>query len=150
MMSIRNLAGALVEVQMMVRNAANMLVPVLVEARDPAGDPTPTQPPAPTFTVSISPSAVTGAVSKSNGANAVTNEATASTTGGVAPFGFAWVSQDGAMTAIAPSAAVTRFSAFIVGGDSAEDTFICTVTDASGATASATVAASVFNYGTAL
>lgn len=104
-------------------------------------------PSASTLVASVAPSSVSGAISRPGVATATTNEATVTVTGGTAPFTYAWVSTDGAMTATAPTLAATRFSASVEGGESASDTFTCTVTDARAQTASAVVMASVYNYG---
>lgn len=149
MISVRTPGGALVNVQPMMRNAGNALVPVTVVSRDPGGNPATTQPPVLAFSLTIDPMAVAGAVNRPSGMAAYTNEAAATALGGVGAFVYAWVSQSGGMTATSPSSATTRFTAFVAGGDVVEDTFTCTVTDATGATASATITATVSNYGMA-
>jgi|GEM_PF-2766895 len=92
------------------------------------------------------PNDVTGAISRPAGGLAQTNESTVAVTGGMAPFSYAW-SSSGTMTATNPSAAATRFTAFVEAGETVGDYFTCLVTDAKGQTATATVAASVSNYG---
>lgn len=93
------------------------------------------------------PASVNGAISRPAGGYAQTNETAVSVAGGTAPFTYAWTSSDGTLGATAPSAASTRFSAFVEAGDTLSDTFECLVTDAKGQTATVTVLASVSNYG---
>lgn len=100
-----------------------------------------------TLAVTAAPGGVNGAISRPAGGNAQTNETVATATGGTAPYEYSWTSNDGVMLPTAASAAATRFSAFVEAGDSLVDSFECLVTDAKGQTATATVAASVSNYG---
>lgn len=107
-------------------------------------DPSPS---ASTMTASASPASVTGAANRTPLTTVTTNETAVTVVGGVAPFTYAWTSDVGDMSPTASTAANTRFTGQIEGGDSVSDTFTCTVTDARGQTATATVSASVYNYG---
>lgn len=100
-----------------------------------------------TLAVAASPDSVSGAISRPGSGIATTNEATASVTGGAAPYTYTWNSSDGVMVATAATSPTTRFSAPVDGGDALFDTFTVLVTDAKGQTATATVLASVYNYG---
>lgn len=104
-------------------------------------------PSAATLAVTASPDGVNGAISRPAGGNAQTNQTVATATGGTAPYTYAWTSNDGVMLPTAASTAATRFSAFVEAGDSLNDTFDCLVTDAKGQTATASVFASLSNYG---
>jgi hypothetical protein len=99
------------------------------------------------LTAAVNPSVVTGAISRPGIATIPTNEATVTAAGGTEPYTYLWTAAEGAMTAVSPTAATTRFTGQAEGGDSASDTFTCTVTDAKAQTATATVQASVYNYG---
>jgi len=150
MMSVRNLSGALIPVQPMMRNPSNALVPVVFGVRDTEGAPIVTQPPVSSVAVTASPSDVNGAASRPGLATVATNETTATATGGTAPYTFFWQSQDGAMSPTAATSATTRFTGQIEGGDTVSDLFTCTATDAKGQVATAQVYASVSNFGKSL
>lgn len=83
------------------------------------------------FKASASPTSVVA-----NGGAAITTASTVTVTGGTAPFTYAWTqpTPDADWTALYPSNASTQFQ--YSGGDPAASTaWICTVTDATGATA---------------
>lgn len=150
MMSARNLSGALITVQPMMRNPSNVLVPVVFGVRGTEGAPVVTQPPVSSVAVTASPGGVNGAASRPGLATVATNETIATATGGAVPYTFLWQSQDGAMLPTAATSATTRFTGQVEGGETISDTFICTVTDAQGQTGAVQVAASVSNYGKSL
>jgi hypothetical protein len=99
----------------------------------------------PALTLAISPSSV-GA----SGGATMTDAATATPTGGLGPFTYAWtlVSNDGVTSpaATSPTTATTRFTGSATDGHSGTATFRCTCTDSLGTTATADVAASWFIF----
>ena len=79
-----------------------------------------------------------------------TQPVTAAAQGGTAPFTFAWTQASGdPATILNPTGAQTAFRFASVGpGDSRGASFVCTITDATGASAQpSTVFASATNYG---
>lgn len=92
--------------------------------------------------LSISPALVSGGHASPNGnGTATTGTATAAVQGGTGPFTYAWaLVSSTAHTVLSPGAAATAFQKGSPGGDPTYSaTYRCTVTDATGATASATV-----------
>ena len=103
------------------------------------------------LTVGLSATFAQGSTNRSTTSSAATRIVTATPAGGVAPYAYAWTRTDGgshAWTIGAPSSASTAFSTTVAPNAEQTATFICTVTDATGATAvSAAVTADVFNDG---
>lgn len=97
----------------------------------------------PTLTASASPDAVSGA----GGATVQTNQATVTPAGGVGPYTYSWActSFSGATApyAVSPSFATTNFRQ----NGSGTATFVCTVTDSLGHTATAAVTATFTSSG---
>lgn len=95
-----------------------------------------------------SPAEVTGLVSSTGNPPVTTSASTASASGGIGPFTYAW-SGTGGWTINSPAAATTSFtSPGVAPGDQANGDFSCIVTDASGATAQTNfVLATVTNLG---
>lgn len=90
------------------------------------------------LSVSIAPDPATGAGS-GGGSETVTSElATATPSGGLAPYTYAWthVSGDAAITITSDTSQSTTFSKFMTPGASTSAVKRCTVTDAYGQTAS--------------
>jgi hypothetical protein len=84
-------------------------------------------------------------------ASVFTNPATiVSVTGGTAPYAYAWVrlSGDVSVTATVPAGPTTQFTAFLPVDGYATAVFQCTVTDASGATATVQVTIILNNVST--
>lgn len=72
----------------------------------------------------------------------VTGIVTATPSGGLGPYTYAWTRTGGAAASIAsPASASTTFNLFLNAPDSQSATFQCVVTDALGSTASASVTA---------
>lgn len=72
----------------------------------------------------------------------VTGTVTATPSGGLGPYTYAWTRTGGAAASIAsPASATTTFSLFLNAPDSQSANFQCVVTDALGSTASAPVTA---------
>lgn len=103
------------------------------------------------LTVGLSATFAQGSTNRSTISSAATRIVTAAPTGGVTPYAYAWTRTDGGShvwTIGAPSSASTAFSTTVAPNAEQTATFICTVTDATGATAvSAAVTADVFNDG---
>lgn len=101
------------------------------------------------LTALASPSAVYGYGDSAALITVATNAATATPTGGVAPYTYLWsaVSGSGTWTILNPTSATTSFQASSVGGGEIyTKTFKCAVTDANGSTAeTADVTATVEN-----
>lgn len=91
------------------------------------------------MTANASPSDVSGTVGTFGpGAATVTsNSTTASPSGGTAPYSYAWAysSGDTGITPFAPTSASTTFSKSLGLGVENIASFVCTITDANGATA---------------
>lgn len=103
------------------------------------------------FTVDVPPTVYGGAAFTSPIA-VTTENATATVTGGRAPYTFLWARTDAALgdwSIISPTAATTAFRRIAVGaGENDTAEFACTVTDANGSSvASSDVLAYVENYG---
>lgn len=88
------------------------------------------------FSASVSPTDVskTGSSRGASGTK-TTSPVTVTATGGAGGYSYSWArtSGDAAITATAPTAAVTAFTAFLAPDDWFTATFVCTVTDAAGA-----------------
>jgi hypothetical protein len=101
--------------------------------------------------VTVSPTGVSGSVNRAGAATAYTRYVTASPSGGVAPFTYAWARTDGGAHGWAissPTAAMTNFSTVVSSATDQTATFACTITDATGMTAtSANVSADCWNDG---
>ena len=100
--------------------------------------------------VNIDPALVIGSALTDDPATVTTATATASVTGGTAPYTFAWALDSGNVgwTATNPTAATTSFRFATIGpGDSEFGVFEVTVTDARGRTATGTVEVQAYNYG---
>lgn len=86
------------------------------------------------LTVSVDPTSANADVQGSG--VAVSPAVTATPSGGVAPFTYAWTRVSGfSSNATAPSSATSSFSRFVNSGENASEEWRCTVTDALGATA---------------
>lgn len=87
---------------------------------------------------SVDPDSVRGYGNDSGTVTVTTPSASVTVAGGVAPFTYAWTRTDGGSqpwTITAPTAATTAFSSDLDANQSEAASFICTVTDATGATA---------------
>ena len=98
------------------------------------------------LSVSVSPAYVIGGASYFKPTPVTTSTATATPTGGAAPFTYSWVKLSGDGEPLSPTQAGTKFTATI-GTGTFHGVFRVTVTDAIGQTASADVEASFTNYG---
>ena len=97
----------------------------------------------PALTVNVSPTSVSG--TGGGGFETVTtNAATATPTGGVSPYTYAWDAPISNPTSA--TSASTQFSASMSPGESISETGTCTVTDAAGQVASDTVEISMSNF----
>jgi hypothetical protein len=95
-------------------------------------------------TLSITPESVSGFIV--GGGTATTNAATATPSGGLAPFTYSWTQTFGSGAGISsPSAATTTFSLAISPNDFQTATFQCVVTDSLGSAATANVNATFFS-----
>lgn len=103
-----------------------------------------------TFTLplaaSASPSDVFGSVSGFGGQTVTSGYTTVTPTGGLAPFTYNWPVGSG-MTPTNPTNATTAFSKFLLPGQDLIADAPCTVTDALGSTAIATVGVYLINEG---
>lgn len=106
---------------------------------------------APPFTVSVSPSAVSGARSTYLPSYGVvtSNTTTATPSGGTAPFSYQWTMTSGIATPTKPTLASTAFTAGLAADSSDTSTAIVTVTDSLGVTATASVSVNLTNFSTA-
>ncbi len=108
-----------------------------------------------TLTVTASPSQAIGALSVPATINVQTNSVTASASGGVAPYTYAWTETGTPLntwTIVRPSDAATSFICQGLddnsgAGDTDGNVFTCTVTDALGNTGTVEVPAFASNYG---
>lgn len=102
---------------------------------------------APDVTAAASPASVYGT---GRFPTVTTGSTTVGVSGGKAPFAFAWslVEASGTWEATSPTAATTAFRCTTAVEDDLQDaTFRCTVTDANGKTATVTVTAQAYRYG---
>lgn len=101
---------------------------------------------APPITLGVTPSSVFG-TNNSTGIVLVTSStATATPTGGTAPYTYAWTKVSGdTMTATSPTSASTAFRLGVGPGDVKTATYRCTVTDKNGLTAQDTVSITLTN-----
>lgn len=100
------------------------------------------------FTATIDPGIAYGSVISASPAPVTTNSVTCSPTGGVGPFTYLWenIAGEGNAFAVSPTNASTTFHlANVISGNSASATFRCTITDALGSTATATIVATFDN-----
>lgn len=136
---VRDASNTLVEIgEEWVRDSSNVLSLVYSKAGG-------------AFTVDVPPTVYGGAAFTSPIA-VTTENATATVTGGRAPYTFLWERTDAALgdwSIISPTAAATSFRRIAVGaGENDTAEFACTVTDANGSSvASSDVLAYVENYG---
>lgn len=99
------------------------------------------------LTVTVSPTEVYGVQGSNSPVSVTTNQTTASPVGGLAPYTYAWSRTGGSEgTVNSPTMATTSFTN-VMGFGTVNADFTVTVTDAGGATASATVAATFENVG---
>lgn len=99
---------------------------------------------APPMTLAITPSGVEGSDSQAFPVFVTSDTATATPTGGVGPYTYAW-SIASPIFAQTPSAASTAFSGTVSPGSPLSGTATCTATDSLGTTASATVVVTLRN-----
>jgi|GEM_PF-4899727 len=97
------------------------------------------------YTAAANPSFVSGAGSRKVALTVYTNQTTIEVAGGVAPYTFQWVTEEGWDVQNLTSA-VTSFSSSVAPNEIKTQAFSCTVKDAQGNTAIATVQADVSNY----
>lgn len=102
------------------------------------------------MTASAAPTGVAGYVAGGVDATATTLPATATPSGGIAPYTYEWTQVSGpSWTIDSPTAATTTFSNALNPGETSNAIFACTVTDATGYEAvTNTVSAVVSNIGT--
>lgn len=92
----------------------------------------------PPLSAAITPSVVAGSVTGAG--TATSNAATATPTGGSAPYSYSWARIGGASGAAnSPTSATTTFSKTLGNGDETSELFRCTVTDSFGTTATADI-----------
>lgn len=103
---------------------------------------------APPITLAITPATVRATGIGLGPDTLYTDPATAMPTGGAGPYTYAWTRLTGSGAATTPTAATTTFSALVPAGTIITGTFRCTVTDALGSTAIASVNARFDNLGT--
>lgn len=84
------------------------------------------------FAVDVSPTVVTKSGVGTGPRTLTTRIVTVTASGGAGGYTYAW-SGGGSVSATAPTAATTSFSATLSPGDTVMDEYVCTVTDASGA-----------------
>lgn len=101
------------------------------------------------LTVTATPTFVQGAGSSPSPQPVTTASASVTVTNGSAPYGYAWTSSSpGSTDTFAPTSSTTAFVATAVEPGTSQDwVMTCTVTDARGATGTATVQVQVTNYG---
>ena len=101
---------------------------------------------APPITLNVAPFSVSG-TGDSNGTIQITSGiATATPTGGTAPYTYAWTKVSGdTMTVTNSTSASTAFRASVGPGDSRSATYRCTVTDKNGLSAQDTVSITLTN-----
>jgi hypothetical protein len=90
----------------------------------------------PALSLSVTPSSI---YAVSNSSPVISEYATATPTGGLAPYTYSWVRTSGAGSISSPSSSVTSFSDSLAPDNLSSGTFTCTVTDNLGATASGVV-----------
>lgn len=103
------------------------------------------------LTVSVSPLSATGSTFNPAAETITTNLVTVTVTGGTAPYSIEWTAGGGSglWEITNPFGFETRFIAEGVSpGDTSEETFTATVTDARGRTGTTTVPAAVYNFAT--
>lgn len=101
---------------------------------------------APPISLSVSPSSVFGSRNVAAVVAVTTDAATATPTGGQAPYTYLWTQTSGQTAAIvSPFFATTTFRMTLGPGSFEQATFTCTVTDANGLTAQAFVVATFSN-----
>lgn len=95
------------------------------------------------LSASVSQSTITKTASNRTGSSQTVTSSTVTVTasGGSGGYSYSWArtAGDAGITATAPSAATTAFSASLAPDTSKSATFVCTITDASGAVQTATV-----------
>lgn len=101
---------------------------------------------ASTLSASVTPSAVVGGAASNFPATVTTQTATATPSGGAAPYTYSWVNVSGYGSINRPTQAGTSFTATVPTG-TFHGVFRVTITDAIGQTATADVTASFTNYG---
>lgn len=101
------------------------------------------------MSVSLSSESVAGFQNSSSAALVTTGPATATPSGGSAPYTYLWEQVGGSdWTINSPTAATTTFGISVDAGDNKSTTFTCTVTDGTGFEAtSAEISASAVNLG---
>lgn len=98
---------------------------------------------APAVTVTISPLTAIAYDYDVGPSTITTNAVTATPTGGVAPFSYAWA---GGTTATAPTSATTAFSRFTNAGETVPETWTVTVTDSLGQSGTASITAEFYGF----
>lgn len=98
------------------------------------------------LSASASPSDVSGSASSLGGTTVTSGYATATPSGGLAPFTYSW-SVGGGLTITNPASATTAFSKFLSPTQEILTDGTCTVTDALGSTAQAIVGVDLINEG---
>ena len=103
------------------------------------------------LTVSVSPLTATGSTFDAMAETVTTNSVTVTVSGGTPPYSIAWTALGGigAWTILSPASLSTRFRAVAPSpGDTDNNSFVGTITDARGREGEVTVPAIVYNFAT--
>jgi len=99
------------------------------------------------ISISISPASASGAAAQNRPVDVYTNTLIASVSGGVQPYAYSWVSDNPDVSVINGNTGGAYFRARVGPGDYASAGITLTVTDAKGATQTATTTADLYNDG---
>lgn len=145
-MMFRDASNALVEVELWCRDTANTLVQIAPKVRDASASLIDVAGASSELTATPDYDSVVGATMSHT--PVPTNVVTVTVSGGKEPYSVEWAAAGPGWTIANPASLSTRFiCAPVSPGDTEENTFTCTVTDANDDTASCDVAASVTNFG---
>lgn len=149
MSSIRTASGLKPIARISVRNVSNVTKAVSAGRVRDAANVSRSLASVGGVTALATPSEVFGYGNSHGAIRISTTTATVTPNGGTPPYTYLWQPDFGTWEAVAPSSQTTAFRSDAVGpGDSSNDNFTCTVTDANGNVAvSNIVAASATNFG---